>query len=121
MNIDFLKTTCPFCNKKLQVGMFVETCQDCLFKYKIETYVSSLYIDFFTNNFLITFERYSNPYKYQILFFMLNEKKSIYQSVSTIITINEEDFYIYFEKYKQMALENKLDSYLKKLLILNEF
>jgi len=120
MNIDFLKTTCPFCNKKLQVSMFKNTCKNCLFKYKVEGYTSSsLYIDFFIDKFIITFVRHSNPYEYKILFSMLSKTNTCTASLSIIV--DEENFYIYFEKYKQMALENKLNSYLKKLLILNEF
>jgi len=118
MNIDFLKITCPFCNKKLQVGMFKNTCKNCLFKYKVEKYTSSLYIDFFIDKFIITFVQHSNPYEYKILSSM-SDKRASAIFLSTVV--DKEKFYIYFEKYKQMALENKLNSYLKKLLILNEF
>jgi len=107
------KHNCQFCGHSLKQ---YNEC-DCEYKSIFSNYGLYSYIDFFTKEYRFTVEYYSPGSVYKIAFKPKHDKFFRYLIIKQITTTVEE-FMPIFNKYKDLAINDKLDDHLKKLTIL---
>jgi len=113
----FDKNLCLFCKSKLEKVNLISTCTNCSFNYSWYSLHSYLFHEFETEEFIITCLIFKPKTLRAVIRF---ESKNPDAEGFFFLEkgFKPEDFLLYFSKYIKLAVEEKLNDYLKKLIIL---